>query len=107
MEVLFNELSLQHPRSDKHVARESMGALMQILARLFHAGVSKTLHVSRGLMSRELAPGYMIIQWMNDPEVPREHRALLKTITTRGPYLTIMMSKEEEKRHEALEFYFQ
>ncbi|MEH2115001.1 hypothetical protein [Nostoc sp.] len=85
LEIVLNELSLQTPSTDIETARELMSKLISTLRQATVSGVKRVLRTHSDINTIELAPGYPLVCWRNDPVVSREERSFLRTLTTKEP----------------------
>jgi hypothetical protein len=86
IEMVFNELSAKNLSNDKFQARDLMSELVMTLQASTKAGVSRILRTKDDMNSIELAPEYSIAKWRNDPDVERELKSFLRSLTNRSPY---------------------
>ena len=85
MELVFNELCLESQAGNFHAAREWMQGLIQTLVAACQAGMPRALRTSVPLDPHELAVGYPIARWRNDPDVDIEARRYYRTLVTKYP----------------------
>lgn len=84
--MVLNELSLQTPAPDIPTARERMSELIQTLRRATASGIKRILRTNSNINSLELAPGYPVARWRNDPESDREERRFFRTLSAKAPF---------------------
>ena len=84
--MVFNELSAENLNNDKSQARDLMSELVMTLQASTKVGVSRIFRTSDDMNSIELAPGYSIAKWRNDPDVERELKSFLRSLNNRSPY---------------------
>jgi hypothetical protein len=86
IEMVFNELSVENIHNDKFQARDLMSELVMTLQASTKAGVSRIFRTRDDMNSIELAPEYSIAKWRNDPDVERELKSFLRSLSNRSPY---------------------
>ncbi len=86
LEMVLNELSLQTPAPDISTARERMSELIKTLRRATASDVKRILRTNSNINSLELAPGYPVARWRNDPESDREEIRFFRTLTAKAPF---------------------
>lgn len=84
--MVFNELSAENLNNDKFQARDLMCELVMTLQASTKAGVNRIFRTRDDMNSIELAPGYSIAKWRNDPDVERELKSFLRSLNNRSPY---------------------
>jgi len=60
LEMLLNELSLQSPAPDIHIARQRMSTLLEIMRIAIQNGVNRVLRTHENFYGESLASGYSI-----------------------------------------------
>lgn len=83
MNLVFNELSLS-ARSSKHAAQQIMRQFVFVLRKTRELGFSG-IRARSTFLYADLAPNYILKQWMNDPTVEREHKSFFKSFATKYP----------------------
>ncbi|MEH2038153.1 hypothetical protein [Nostoc sp.] len=86
LEIVLNELSLQTPTTDIQTARKLMSELISTLRQATVSGVKRVLRTHSDINTVELAPGYPLVRWRNDPVVSREERSFFRTLTAKAPF---------------------
>ncbi len=107
MELIFNELSIQEPASNKTEAGKRMHYLIDLIrtiARRF--GVSRALRTKRDIMYLPLAKDYSIREWLNDGQVDKEQRLFFKSVANKSPFLEDIIDAEESLRKSVFDFFF-
>ncbi|HEV2387469.1 MAG TPA: hypothetical protein VGS20_09460 [Candidatus Acidoferrales bacterium] len=87
IEMVLNELSLRARAVDVYAARERMANFVDTLQAATATGVGRVLRTAEDFHDTVLAPDYMLARWRNDPEVDRECRRYVLTLTTKAPHL--------------------
>lgn len=87
LEMVLNDLSLLPLAENEWAARERMEKLVSTLQAATKQGTERILRTDRDIHGMELASGYSIALWRNDPEVDRETRQYFKRLVTKAPYL--------------------
>jgi len=106
LEMVLNELSLQTPAPDIPTARERMSELIKTLRRATASGVKRILRTNSNINSLELAPGYPVARWRNDPESDREETRFFRTLTAKAPFWEDA-AKEIKEQFELSEVFYQ
>ena len=88
LEMVLNELSMQTPAADIPTARQWMSELIGTLRQATVSGVKRVVRTSDEINTFELAPGYPVARWRNDPEVNREERSYFRTLIAKFPLWT-------------------
>ena len=88
LEMVFNELSLRTPAPDIPTARQWMTELIQTLRKATSSGVKRVVRTQDDMNIIQLAPGYPLAKWRNDPSVIREERSFFRLLTTKAPFWT-------------------
>ncbi|WP_026734050.1 hypothetical protein [Fischerella sp. PCC 9605] len=88
LEMVLNELSLRTPAADISTAQRLMSELIKTLRQATTSGVKRVLRTQSDINTIELAPGYPLARWRNDPEVDREERSFFRTLTAKAPFWT-------------------
>src|SRR2546426_9979734 len=96
IDIGFNELSMRTPAGDAYQARERMSALVTVIRELRRHGFRGPLRTVRGLTARALAPGYLLVQWLNDEGVESNARILFKTLATKAPHVEDLIAEAED-----------
>jgi hypothetical protein len=94
-DLVLNELSLSQfrrmgqPRAaaNQQQARAWMGGLVQTLIATSRIGLSRSLRTFEDFSNQELAPGYYVYNWRNDPVVNADERRLFSSFITKSPLL--------------------
>lgn len=94
-DLVWNELSVvnllspgspigagQAARVRSHMAQ--LVALMRVWAQ---AGLPRVIRIPLSIATSELAPGYSLQQWRNDPQIDRDQRQLFRLYSARTPEL--------------------
>ncbi|MGH2493200.1 MAG: hypothetical protein ACRDIV_00680 [Ktedonobacteraceae bacterium] len=87
LEMVLNELSLLPLARDVYAARKRMAEFVQTVNMATKYGVKAMLRTSTDFNREELAQGYLVVKWVNDPGVERELRQLYLKIATNAPFL--------------------
>ncbi len=93
LEIVLNELSLRTPAPDIPTARQWMTELIQTLRKATSSGVKRVVRTQDAMNSIQLAPGYPLVKWRNDPTVNREERSFFRGLTTKAPFWTDVAEK--------------
>ena len=93
MEIFFNELSCQPLAADSETATLKIITLLETLKQLRKDSFN-IMRTSEYFYSLELATGYSVAQFFNDPTISRDLKTLLKGVAKK-PYL------EDETLYEA------
>lgn len=88
LEMVLNELSLRTPVTDIPTAQQLMSDLISTVRQATSSGVKRVLRTSDEINNIELAPGYPVARWRNDPTVNREERSFFRTLTAKAPFWT-------------------
>jgi len=88
LEMVLNELSLRTPAADILTAQQLMSELISTLRQATTSGVKRVLRTSDEINTIELAPGYPVARWRNDPKVNREEQSFFRTLTSKAPFWT-------------------
>lgn len=86
--MVLNELSLRTPVTDIPTAQQLMSDLISTVRQATSSGVKRVLRTSDEINTIELAPGYPVARWRNDPTVNREERSFFRTLTAKAPFWT-------------------
>lgn len=88
LEMVLNELSLQPLARSIPEARQRMSNFIETMTAATRAGTNRSLRTDENFNTGlQLAPGYLLVNWLNDHEVDREAQRYFKSLTTRAPYL--------------------
>lgn len=112
LDLVFNELSLQNPASDKETARKWMSNFIKTIKAVKSQGVKVYLRTQYDFYKTILSSDYPIGSWLNDQEVEKEERLFIKTLATGSPFsenLNLFKIEVEdiENSRGASEFYYQ
>ncbi len=88
LELILNELSTMHPRSNIDMARAVLSKMIQVIRKSSRHGVRKILRTPYGLKKIIIAEGYSIGAWFDDNAVSSEEKIYLKSITATTPVLS-------------------
>ena len=105
MNIAVNELSACGACGTPRDARTGMRNLIDVSRAIFRLGAESTLRTTSDFMERELAWGYRVAQWLNDPAVDREERLFFKAKASKAPFLDDLMVQAEEEQGVAIEFF--
>lgn len=86
--MVLNELSLRTPAADIPKAQQLMSELIRTVREATASGVKRVLRTSEEINTIELAPGYPVARWRNDPTANREERSFFRTLTAKAPFWT-------------------
>ena len=96
IEGAINELSSRRAHSfidpvanDDTEAKQLMSTLVLCVSEGFRLKYLTALRMDKNFSSLEIAPGYPIAKWRNDPSANRDERTLFRSFTTASPYLEI------------------
>lgn len=103
--MVLNELSLEPLATDKSTARQRMDELVETLSTATKLGVKRVLRTHRDLKFESLAPGYMVVNWMNDGGVDKETRRYFQLLATKAPYLVDVADPTIENKVSISEFF--
>jgi hypothetical protein len=104
MDYILNELSVPNGTSSIIEARRVMSDFTATCAALRSIGFT-SLRIQNDLYSISLSDGYLVSQWMKDPEVDRDLALRFKSISKNSPYIP----DTEEEANEIFansDFYF-
>ena len=87
LELVFNELSWEHPASSVEEARECANRLVLTMSEATRRGVKRAVRTTCDLQQLQLGPGYYWWHWREDPEVRRELQTYFRSIATKYPAL--------------------
>lgn len=85
LEMVLNELSLRTPAADIPTAQKFMSELIATVRQATVSGVKRELRTYDEINTIELAPGYTVVHWRNDPTVNREERGFFRTLISKFP----------------------
>lgn len=88
LEMVLNELSLRIPAADISTAQRLMSELISTVRKATTSGVKRVLRTADEINSIEIAPGYPVARWRNDPTVDREEQRFFKTLISKAPFWT-------------------
>lgn len=74
-----------------------MDALVRTLAEASRSGFARSLRTLETFSYQELAPGYTMAQWRNDPAVERDVRQLFVRYVTKAPLLEGVLHEIRER----------
>lgn len=107
IEMVFNELSLQTPAQNIHIARQWMSTLLQTTAEATkNFGVKRVLRVEKEFFEKPLAPEYTINIWRNDRQVDRDEKRRFYSLQTKYPSLIGLEETEIEKKYLLFDFQY-
>jgi hypothetical protein len=92
LELVVNELSFRQLNSagsaapDIYTARVWMSQFTGTIRAARQMGFG-TVRTEKGFAVLELSPGYSMPQWRNDPDVNRDEKVFLSSMTAKSPYL--------------------
>lgn len=104
--MVLNELSLKTPAKDIPTARKLMSNLIKTLSQATISGVKKVLRTKDDMGSILIAPNYPISRWRNDPEVEREEKSFFRSLTTKTPFWTDIITDIKDE-FDLSEFLYQ
>jgi hypothetical protein len=95
IDLVINELSFTRIASaegtcagaDPHEAKCWMTQFINVLRSARTLGLGRTLRTHEAFLTAELAPGYGLFQWRNDPTGNRDEHRFFGTIAARSPHL--------------------
>jgi hypothetical protein len=105
--MVLNELALARQAENVHEARDRMTLFVLTLIAAIHAGAERALRSLLPIDAVELAPGYSVAQWRNDPHVEREQRSFLRSLSSKAPFLTATDDATIVDRSDRSEFRFE
>ena len=85
--MVLNELSLQPLARNISEAQQRMSDLVGTMKAAAKAGISRSLRTHQDLRPEQLAPDYLLAQWLNDHEVDVEVRRYFKSLAFHAPFL--------------------
>jgi hypothetical protein len=94
LELVLNELSAAPPADDVLRGRERIGLFVDVVRKCASAGFPKILRVTRSFFQVLLAPGYPVGRWLSDTAVDRDVRLVLRTWSTKAPYIEDLLENE-------------
>jgi hypothetical protein len=107
MEIALNELSCEPIPPHKATAQEHMSRFVAVIRALARYGVKRSLRTLRTFLDQQLAPGYVVAQWLNDKSVEAEERIFIKTIATKAPYLSDILDSIAEQQNRVFSFSYE
>lgn len=105
LEMVLNDLSLLPLAKDAYGARQRMHKLVDTIIAAVSLKVERVLRTDYNVNSIELAPGYLVAQWLNDAEVDRETRRYFRSLTTKAPYLKDVTNPKVQDMYELSAFF--
>ncbi len=87
LELVFNELSCEHPAPDRDTARMWAESFVLTMREVMQRGVKRVVRSTLDLQQLELGPGYHWWDWRKDPAVGRELQQYFLLIATKYPAL--------------------
>jgi hypothetical protein len=73
-----------------------MSQLVSVMRAWSSAGGSRTIRIPSTVALTNLAPGYTLHQWRNDPETERDQKTLFRLFSTRSPELEDVLDEVRE-----------
>jgi len=86
LSMVFNEQSLRQQAPDNETARKWMADFVRLLVLAVDQRIDM-LRIHRGFDELELAAGYPMQRWFNDPEVNRTEQEFVLTYATKHPLI--------------------
>jgi hypothetical protein len=105
LEMVLNDLSLLPLAENAWEARRRMEKLIGTLLTATKYGAERVLRTDSDIHGLELASGYSIALWRNDPEVERETRQYFKRLITKAPYLEGVHDQKLLERYYSSDFF--
>jgi hypothetical protein len=102
MNPAFNEISIDSFCPDAYVARLRMRLVVDTLKRLKHERFGNGIHVSRDLLSRQLATDYGVSHYLNDKKVDRDERLYFKATITKLNYTDDLIAVDSQNQIDVL-----
>ena len=87
LELVFNELSCEHPAPDRDTARMWAESVVLTMREVMQRGAKRVVRSTLDLQQVELGPDYRWWDWRKDPAVPRELQQYFRSIATKYPAL--------------------
>lgn len=87
LELILNELSLNHIAENIHEASLRMEGFIETIRQATQRRASRALRTDRNLIDIQLAPDYPVRKWLNDATVDRETKRFFLTLVSKTPYL--------------------
>ena len=106
LEIVLNELSLNNPADNKHIARELMSNLINTAIKAQENGVNPILRTHESFYEALLAPNYFIYNWLEDQSVDLEKKRFIR-LSSKFPFLKDVQDSQVENRSLLSEFRFQ
>jgi hypothetical protein len=104
LELILNDLSINHPAPDRFQAQASMANFVSVLVRASRLGAKSVLRVPKSLDCHVLCPGYSLAAWRNDPTVDREKKQYFNTVVSKVSFLDGLPHVEEQLQ--LVEYHF-
>ena len=106
LEMVLNELSMFPLAKDVYTARLRMAKFIETLVVAVSLKVDRALRIEGDINVIELASGYRIASWRNDPEVDRDIRRYFRSLTTKAPYLQDVSNPEILDTYDLSDFFY-
>ncbi|MCU0289065.1 MAG: hypothetical protein MUF15_22055, partial [Acidobacteria bacterium] len=104
MDLFFNELSIIKD-TEKNIAKQWMFDLVHVFKKAFNMGF-KELKTTEAFRTFSLAPGYLINDWLNDPQVDYDTRLFAKTKASQAPFIDRLMDQKDNQDNRLHEFKY-
>lgn len=88
MQIVFNELSSYGSEScTTHQSRELINQFVVLLHKLRTKCNLQIFTISGDVYSLQFGPGYKIVDWLSDSDVPKSNKDLLKSVLSRASFV--------------------
>ena len=104
MDLFFNELSVKE-EINKETGKQRMTGLLDVYKKALSMGF-KEFKTTAAFLTYPLAPGYVIHDWLFDPMVDREVRALVRTKVSKSPYIDELVVQKDKNNNLLHEFTY-
>lgn len=104
MDLFFNELSIKEG-ADKETGKQWMSGLIGVFKNAYIMGF-KELKTTEEFRTFPLAPGYIIDDWLHDPQVDRETQLFVKTKASRPPFIDQVVEQKDNENNRLHEFKY-
>lgn len=98
MELVLNDMSSSIPASNINSGREQINNFVLVCKSAITKGAERSLRTKGDFFTQEVAPGYRIVQWLNDPEVDKEFQRYLRSLAQKAPYIDSEIERELYQR---------
>src|SRR5258708_348099 len=104
-DLVWNELSVVDFRKtaappfaqNSAQARNYMDQMVGVMRAWSQAGLPRVLRIPLPITTADLAPGYRLQQWRNDPQADRDQQRLVRLYAHRTPALRDLLGEACER----------